>query len=87
MEAGERVFILETDLQGTVSYWSARRSNPEPAIERMTNRFRLERALRDIKRRGCTLVIIDTPGSASDVVTEAIRLADLCLISGEAKPS
>ena len=46
MEDGERVFILETDPQGTVSYWSARRSNPEPAIERITNRFRLERALR-----------------------------------------
>jgi chromosome partitioning protein len=85
MEDGERVFILETDPQGTVSYWSARRSNPEPAIERITNRFRLERALRDIKQRGCTLAIIDTPGSDSDVVTEAIRLADLCLIP--ARPS
>ena len=30
-------------------------------------------------------MIIDTPGSDSDVVTEAIRLADLCLIP--AKPS
>jgi chromosome partitioning protein len=85
MEDGERVFILETDPQGTVSYWSARRSNPEPAVERITNRFRLERALRDLKQRGYTLAIIDTPGSDSDVVTEAIRLADLCLIP--ARPS
>jgi chromosome partitioning protein len=85
MEDGERVFMLETDPQGTVSYWSARRSNPEPAIERITNRFRLERALRDVKERGYTLAIIDTPGSDSDIVTEAIRLADLCLIP--ARPS
>ena len=85
MEDGERVSILETDPQGTISYWSSRRSNPEPAVERITNRFRLERALRDLKQKGYTLVIIDTPGSDSDVVTEAIRLADLCLIP--AKPS
>ena len=85
MEDGERVFILETDPQGTISYWSSRRSNPEPAVERITNRFRLARALRDLKQRDYTLAIIDTPGSDSDVVTEAIRLADLCLIP--ARPS
>jgi chromosome partitioning protein len=85
MEDGERVFLLETDPQGTVSYWGARRSNPAPTIERVTDRFRLEHALRDIKQRGCTLAIIDTPGSDSDIVTEAIRLADLCLIP--ARPS
>ena len=85
MEDGERVSMLETDPQGTVSYWSARRTNPEPAVERITNRFRLERALRDLEQKGYTLAIIDTPGSASDVVTEAIRLADLCLIP--ARPS
>jgi len=82
MEDGERVSILETDPQGTISYWRSRRSNPEPAVERITNRFRLERALRDLKQKGYTLVIIDTD---SDVVTEAIRLADLCLIP--ARPS
>jgi chromosome partitioning protein len=48
-------------------------------------RFRLELALRDLKQRDYTLAIIDTPGSDSDVVTEAIRLADLCLIP--ARPS
>ena len=85
MEDGERVSILETDPQGTISYWRSRRSNPEPAVERITNPFRLESALRDLKQKGYTLVIIDTPGSDSDVVSEAIRLADLCLIP--ARPS
>jgi chromosome partitioning protein len=84
IEDGERVSILETDPQGTISYWSSRRNNPEPAVE-LTSRFRLESALRDLKQKRYTLVIIDTPGSDSDVVTEAIRLADLCLIP--ARPS
>ena len=85
MEDGERVSILDTDPQGTISYWRSRRGSPEPAVERLTNRFRLESALRDLKQKGRTLAIIDTPGNDSDVVTEAIRLADLCLIP--ARPS
>jgi chromosome partitioning protein len=85
MEDGEHVSILDTDPQGTISYWRSRRTSPEPTVERLTNRFRLESALRDLKHKGCTLAIIDTPGNDSDVVTEAIRLADLCLIP--ARPS
>ena len=85
MEDGERVFMLETDRQGTISNWAARRANPEPAVERIAYRFQLERALRTLERRGCTLAIIDTPGSDDDVVTDAIRVADLCLVP--ARPS
>ena len=85
IEDGERVSILETDPQGTISYWSWRRNNPEPAVERITSQFRLESALRDLKQKRYTLVIIDTPGSDSECVIEAIRLADLCLIP--ARPS
>ena len=85
MEDGERVFLLETDRQGTISNWAARRANPEPAVERIAYRFQLERALRTLERRGCTLAIIDTPGSDDDVVTDAIRVADLCLVP--ARPS
>jgi chromosome partitioning protein len=82
---GEHVFILETDLQGTISKWSTRRSNPEPVVERIANRFQLERELRNLERKGGTLAIIDTPGNDSEIVTEAIRLGDLCLIP--ARPS
>jgi chromosome partitioning protein len=80
MEDGERVFMLETDRQGTISNWAARRANPEPAVERIAHRFQLQRALRGLERRGCTLAIIDTPGSNDDVVTDAIRAANLCLV-------
>jgi Mrp family chromosome partitioning ATPase len=50
MEDGERVFILETDRQGTISNWAARRTNPEPVVERIANRSQLERALRPSSR-------------------------------------
>src|SRR5438477_11330019 len=85
MEDGERVFILETDRQGTISNWAARRTNPEPVVERIADRFQLGRALRALEQRGCTLAIIDTPGSDNDFVADAIRAANLCLVP--ARPS
>jgi len=75
--------MLETDRQGTISNWAARRANPEPLVERATDRFQFERALRALEQRGCTLLIIDTPGSDNDFV--AIRAANLCLVPGEAE--
>jgi len=85
MEDSERVCLLETDAQGTISNWGIRRANPDPAVERIAHRFQLERALRMLVRRGYTLAIIDTPGSDNDITTAAIRMADLCLIP--ARPS
>jgi chromosome partitioning protein len=85
MEDGQQVCILETDPQGTIANWGIRRANPKPTIERIADRFQLERELRMLVRRSCTLAIIDTPGSHNDIATAAIRLADLCLIP--AKPS
>src|SRR5215472_72750 len=85
MEDGERVFILETDRQGTISNWARRRAKPEPVVEQIAHRFQLERVLRGLERRGCTLAIIDTPGSDNDFVTDAIRAANLCLVP--ARPS
>jgi len=84
-EDGERVFVLEADRQGTIANWAARRANPEPVVERVADRFQLERALRALQRRGCTLAIIDTPGSDNDLVADAIRAAMLCLVP--ARPS
>ena len=69
---------------GTISNWGIRRANPDPAVERIADRFQLERALRTLVRRSYTLAIIDTPGSDNDITTAAIRMADLCL---PARPS
>jgi len=85
MEDGERVFMLETDCQGTISNWAARRASPEPVVERVANRFQLEYALRTLEQRGCTLAFIDTRGSDSDFVADAIRAANFCLVP--ARPS
>ena len=57
IEDGERVLMLETDRQGTISNWAARRASPEPFVERVTDRYQIERALRALDRRGCTLLI------------------------------
>jgi chromosome partitioning protein len=85
MQDGERVCMLETDPQSTISNWGVRRANSEPTVERITDRFQLDRMLRMLVRRSYTLAIIDTPGSHNDMTTAAIRLADLCLIP--ARPS
>jgi chromosome partitioning protein len=85
IEDGEHVSLLETDRQGTISNWAARRANPEPVVERVADRVQLERALRVFERRGCTLAIIDTAGSDNDFASDAIRAANLCLIP--ARPS
>jgi hypothetical protein len=73
VEDGERVFMVETDRQGTISNWAAPRANPEPVVQPIAHRFQLERALQTLERKGCTLAIIDTPGSDNDFVTDAIR--------------
>jgi chromosome partitioning protein len=85
MQDGERVCMLETDPQGTISNWGVRRANPEPTVERITDRFQLDRMLRMLVRRSYTLAIIDTPGTDNDMTSDAIRLADLCLVP--ARPS
>src|SRR6266700_3731065 len=67
MQLGERVSLLDTDRQGTVSNW------------------RGERSMRRLASKGCTLAIIDTPGTNDMSVAAALRAADLCLIP--ARPS
>jgi chromosome partitioning protein len=87
IEAGESVFMLETDRQGTVSKWGTRRSNPEPGIDRFGGGFGLERALKLLAAEGYTLVIIDTPGTDNVSATSAISEADLCLIPARPSPA
>jgi hypothetical protein len=36
-EDGERLCMLETDAQGTISNWGIRRANPDPAVERIAD--------------------------------------------------
>jgi chromosome partitioning protein len=87
IEAGESVFMLEADRQGTVSNWGARRSNPEPGIDRIAGGVALERALKLLAAERYSLAIIGTPGTDNVSATAAIRVADLCLIPARPSPA
>ncbi len=87
LQSGERVYILETDKQGTVTNWALRRSSEEPGVDRVSGGAELDRALKLLATRGYTLAIIDTPGVDSVTVTAAIRAADLCVIPARPSPA
>ncbi len=87
MEQGERVVVLEIDRQGTVSRWAERRASTEPVVERVAEAYDLERSLRRVAARGCTLAIIDTPSGSDRSVATAIEMADLCLIPARPSPA
>ncbi len=87
IEGGERVYLLETDKQGTATKWAHRRTDPEPGVDQITGGPQLEQALALLKSQGYTLTLIDTPGTDSVTVTAAIRAANLCLIPTRPTPA
>ena len=86
-EAGERVFTLELDRQGTLARWIDRRTADTPAFDRINSEKQLGDALPLIAEQKYTLVIIDTPGADNPLVTAAIRLSDLCLVPTRPTPA
>ncbi|HEY4775590.1 MAG TPA: AAA family ATPase [Xanthobacteraceae bacterium] len=80
MQEGERVIILDTDRQGTVSHWRQRRADPEPVVEQIVDDAKLERLVHLLGGKGFTLAVIDTPATENAAATAATRVADLCLI-------
>jgi chromosome partitioning protein len=87
MEDGQRVGIIETDPQGTVSKWGRRRTNREPRIARVSISIEIERALRYLRRDGYTLAMIDTAPTDNAVSMSAFNAADLCLIPARPSPA
>ena len=85
VQAGHTVRLMETDSQGTLSNWQARRVDTEPVVEPVYSAGEIEQRLQALDRSGVTLTIIDTAGGINAATTEAIRYADLCLIP--ARPS
>lgn len=86
-EAGERVFVLEVDKQGTASKWADRRQVETPGFDRVTSEPQLDTALSAINKQGYSLVVLDTPGTDSPLVTATIRAADLCLVPTRPTPA
>jgi chromosome partitioning protein len=87
MEAGQRVGVVETDPQGTLSSWSRRRASPEPRMVSATAGIDIERALLSLRRHGCTLALIDTPATNNLASVTAFSVAEFCLIPARPSPA
>ncbi len=79
-QSGQRVRLIETDKQGTLSNWQNRRSLAEPIVEPVYDAADIEPRLRALERDGVTLTIIDTASGTNAATTAAIRHCDLCVI-------
>jgi chromosome partitioning protein len=87
IEHGQRLAIIETDPQGTVSKWRERRANPEPRVHRVSSGTEIDRARQFFERDAVTLLIIDTASKDSALSVSAIRAADFCLIPARPSPA
>jgi chromosome partitioning protein len=79
-QSGYNVRLIETDRQGTLSNWQARRGLAEPIVEPVYNAPDIEPRLQALERGGVTLTIIDTASGTNAATTAAIRHCDLCII-------
>lgn len=86
-QAGERVFMLDLDRQGTLANWINRRTAETPGFDRIASEAELNQALATLAAQDFSLAVIDTPGSDTPLVTAAIRAADLCLIPTRPTPA
>jgi chromosome partitioning protein len=84
-QAGHKVRVIETDRQGTLSKWQARRTMGEPIVESVYDAKMIEPRLEALARDGVTVCVIDTGAGITASTTAAIRHSDLCLIP--ARPS
>ena len=85
MDAGHTVRLIETDQQGTLANWRARRNFAEPRVDTVHAAGDIAERLYQLSSEGVTLAIVDTAGGVGAATSAAIRNADLCLIP--ARPS
>lgn len=84
LEQGLKPYVLDLDPQGTATSWFERREAESPEVA-MLDAAQVPAALEALRRQGCDLVVIDTPGIDAPGTTVAMQAADLCLIP--ARPS
>lgn len=82
-EAGERVYLIDLDPQGSLVSWGERREADEPGVDSTTPN-KLTAALEGLAKAKYTLVIIDTQGIDSAATSAAMRSADLALVPARA---
>jgi chromosome partitioning protein len=82
-EAGERVYLIDLDPQGSLMGWGERRQAETPAVDQTTP-DKLTAALTGLEKAGYSLVIIDTQGVDTAATSAAMRAADLAIIPARA---
>jgi chromosome partitioning protein len=79
------VALLDTDPQaGLAAWWNVREARI-PAFPPMLADG-LQATLDDLRRRGCALVLVDTPPALSDQIRATIELADLVVVPVQPSP-
>jgi chromosome partitioning protein len=81
----ERVAIIDTDPQGSLSKWWNKRKAETPLFATV-DVAKLKEQLNILKEKLITLVIIDTPPAVTDIITTVIKIADVVLIPTKASP-
>ena len=87
LENGERVALVETDPQGTVSRWKERRGDAYPCVDRVDDPADIEPVLARLEAEGTWLAIIDTAATNNAAALRAIARSDLCLIPARPSPA
>lgn len=87
MQRGERVALIEADVQGTISKWKERREEPYPRVECVADPADLEPVISRLRAEGIWLAIIDTAATANRLAMRAIGSADFCLIPARPSPA
>jgi chromosome partitioning protein len=77
--AGERVFLLDLDPQGSLTSWRKTRTAESPPVDAVSP-AKLSAALTALAKNGYTLAMIDTAGADAPATTAAMTNADLCII-------
>lgn len=79
------VALVDTDPQGSLAkWWNARRSET-PAFAQV-NAPSLGRDLRELRRAGFSLIVIDTPPAVTTSISEVVGHADLVVVPTRPSP-
>ncbi len=78
---GKRAAVIDLDPQATAARWSDRRKHAADAPAVVScQAVRLDSVLQTAKAQGVELVLIDTPGKATETAIAAARAADFVLL-------
>lgn len=84
-QAGKKVLLVDTDLQGTLTKWHKRRKTDDLPLLQVAYED-LAKSLPMAAKAGYEVVIIDTPPDSNEAIESTVKLADFVLIPGKASP-